>query len=190
MYKIWQVRILLTFRNTSITELSQDDLSKNSWFRGVLWQCWLMHNWIFSDPWRRRLSNTLQCPKYNKKGAHQIFISRSILHKDNMCYYLLPLPWGERGRALLWFPVTQMCVSVHLSVSICARLCLHDISYKFLSVAFKLSGMVTMDTLNWLTFRDLGLIFEVMGVIMFQISLLSKMASWQTFLLFCNTKKP
>ena len=37
-----------------------------------------------------------------------------------------PCPWGEGGHLdLLWFPVTQMCVGVH----VCARLCLRSISY-------------------------------------------------------------
>ena len=55
---------------------------------------------------------------------------------------------GERGRHLdlLWFPVTQMWVSVY----VCARLYLRDIPYSFSPMAFKFSEMVPMDkTLNW-----------------------------------------
>ena len=62
-------------------------------------------------------------------------------------------PWDEGGHLdLLWFPITQMCVGV--SVCVCARLCLCDISYRFLPMAFKFTNMVTMDKiLNWLQFH-------------------------------------
>ena len=54
-------------------------------------------------------------------------------------------PWGEGGHLnLLWFPVTQMSVHVHLYQN-----CLRYISYSYSPIAFKLSDMVTMDkTLN------------------------------------------
>ena len=48
-------------------------------------------------------------------------------------------------------------------------LCLRDISYSFLPMAFKFSHMVIIEkTLRWLTFCDHGSIIKVTGVIMFQ----------------------
>ena len=76
-------------------------------------------------------------------------------------------PWGKGGHLdLLWFPVTQMCVGIHLhpSESVCARLCLRDISYNFSPMAFKFLDVVTMDkTLNSLPFCDYDSIFKVIG---------------------------
>ena len=40
-----------------------------------------------------------------------------------ICSNYVPRVLGEGGHLdLLWFPVTQMCIGVHQSLSICARL--------------------------------------------------------------------
>ena len=74
-----------------------------------------------------------------------------------------PRLWGEGGYLdLLWFPVTQMCVRIRQSIHVCARLCLHDVSYSFSLMAFKFTDMVTMDkTLN--RFCYYGSFFKVTG---------------------------
>ena len=72
-----------------------------------------------------------------------------------------PNPWdvGEHID-LLYFPVTQIWVGN----CVCARLCVRDISYVCLLMAFKFSDMVTLDkTLNWLTFCEICSIFKVTG---------------------------
>ena len=62
--------------------------------------------------------------------------------------YVSPRPWGKVGHLdLLWFTVTQMCVCVRpsSSASVCATLCLQDISYSFSPMALTFSDMMNMD---------------------------------------------
>ena len=90
--------------------------------------------------------------------------------------YVPPCPWDEGWHLeLLWFPVTQMCViicpAVRVSASVCARLCLHDISYRFSPMAFKFSDMVAIDkTLNWLTFVTMAQCSRSQGSLCFKIN--------------------
>ena len=59
-----------------------------------------------------------------------------------------PRPWGKGGNIYIYcdFP-SPKCESA--SIRVYARLCLQDISYNILLMAFEFSDMVTMDkTLN------------------------------------------
>ena len=61
------------------------------------------------------------------------------------------------------------CYHLHPLVHFCARLYLYDNSYSVSPMTFKFSDVVTMyKTLNWLTFRDHGSIFNVTRFIIFQ----------------------
>ena len=83
------------------------------------------------------------------------------LLKYTLCVIMSPLPPCPKTSRFIWFPVTQIYVSV--SQRLCQSLFMRYFR-QFLPMAFKSSDMVNKDeTVNWLPFRDLGSIFKVTG---------------------------
>ena len=122
-------------------------------------------------------------------AAHSPHVCVWLMHNPTWTTEAVKLcPLGQVGKSR--FTVVSLstkCASVCIHPCLCQslftwyflqgvimfqnELCLRNISYSFVPMAFKFLHMVTMDkTLTWLTFYDYGLIFKVTGSLCFKIN--------------------
>ena len=117
-----------------------------------------MDSWLPKVPiFFNHIESNIQC-------LQQVHVKLRWDAKITHSHNYVPPPLGRGGASRFTLVSRHPNVRLRPSASVCAKLCLCDISYSFSPMAFKLSDMVTMDkTFDWLTFHDYGSIFKVTG---------------------------